>query len=284
MSILNALTIDVEDYFHSDAVSHAVPREFWEQMPSRLEPNVERILDLLARNDIRATFFFVGWIAERHPNLVALVHQLGHEVGCHSYWHRPVYWLSPDQFREDTHRARSVIEDSTGAPVYGYRAPMNSISPEVDWAFEVLAEMGFTYDASVNPCERRLYPTADAWRFPYTVASDALLELPNTTLRWATTVVPVSSGACLRRMPYAYVAHSIRQLNKLKHPAIVQLEPCDLDPDQPRLPVPFFTALKQYSGLRRTEARLERLLKEFKLGPMSQAFDTHFASLEALAC
>lgn len=281
--MLNAITVDVEDYFHSDGVAPVVPREFWEHMPSRVEQNTERLLELFARHNVRGTFFFLGWVAEHYPNLVALVHELGHELGCHSYWHRPVFWVSPEQFREDTYRARSVIEDAAGAPVYGYRAPHFSITPEVDWAFEVLADLGFTYDSSVDPVAKRCYPDQDAWRLPYTVASGALLELPVSTCRVGHKMFPVASGTCIRLMPYSYVASGIRRMNAIEGlPAIIHIQPSDSDPEQPRLPLGVLRSVRQYTGLSRTENKLERLLDEFRLGPLGQAFDPHFATLTEL--
>lgn len=281
--MLNAITVDIEDYFHSDAISPVVPREFWEQMPSRVEQNTEKLLEIFARLNVRATFFVLGWVAERHPNLVSLVHELGHELGCHSYWHRPTNWLSAEQFREDTYRARSEIENAAGAPVYGYRAPHFSITPQVDWAFEVLADLGFTYDSSVNPVDRRAYPDPDAWRLPYTVAGGALLEIPVTTWRVGQTILPVGSGACLRVLPYSYLAGGIRRMNQEEcTPAILHLEPSDFDPGQPRLPIRGLKRFRQYAGLARTDQRLERLLGEFRMGPLGQAFDPHFATLGEL--
>jgi polysaccharide deacetylase family protein (PEP-CTERM system associated) len=281
--MLNALTIDVEDFFHAEPVSRVVPREMWETMPSRVEQNMERVFDILARHNVRATMFFVGWIAERHSHLVELAHQLGHEIGCHSYWHRPVNWLTPDQFREDTYRARSIIEDAASAPVYGYRAPFYSITQDVDWAFEVLSDLGFTYDSSLYPVGRQAYVDEVDLRFAHKVAFGTLLEVPVTTMRIGRTNLPLGTGTCLRTMPYWYVASEIRKMNEQdKLPATISLQPCDVDTRQPRLPLAMGAKVRQYHGLDSMGKKLEMLLKDFEMAPLSQVFEAHFSTLNSL--
>lgn len=270
---VNVLTVDVEDYFHTEALALAVPRKNWDQMPTRVVGNTQRLLELLAGRNVRATFFILGWVAERFPKLVREISQLGHEVGCHSYWHRPIYQLSPAEFRADTQQAKRAIEDAAGVPVCGYRAPSFSLVPGTEWASEILVELGFSYDSSVHPIRHDLYGNHTAPRQPHRIASGALLELPVATLRFGGTNLPVGGGGYLRLLPYAYTRWGLTQLNQREGlRAVVYLHPWEIDPRQPRVRASWKSRLRQYTALGRNEEKVERLLRDFRFAPIREAF------------
>ena len=211
--ITHILSVDVEDYFQVEAFAGSVSRESWNEWPSRVVSNTQRVLDLFDEYNAKATFFFVGWVAEHFPHLVREVQSRGHELACHSYWHRTVYSLSPDEFRTDTRQAKRVIEDAAGAAVRGYRAPSWSITKSCLWALDILAEEGFTYDSSIYPIHHDLYGVPGAKRFPYTHACGnglALREFPPATLRFAGTNFPVAGGGYLRIFPSAFTERAFR--------------------------------------------------------------------------
>jgi polysaccharide deacetylase family protein (PEP-CTERM system associated) len=272
-NVVNAFSVDVEDYFHTEAMTSAVAREQWNLMPSRVQGNTQRLFEILGKHNVRATFFFLGWVAEHFPPLVREAVQLGHEVACHSYWHRPVYRLSPNEFREDTRRAKAAIEDAASVPVRGYRAPSFSLVEGTHWAFDVLAELGFTFDSSVHPIRHDLYGSPGAPRVPHRVGKGAILELPIATIRIRKNNFPVGGGGYLRLLPYAYMRWGLSRLNTLdQQPAVVYLHPWELDPNQPRLAVGPKARLRQYSGLASAERKLDLLLKNFHFATISDVF------------
>ncbi|MFQ5777809.1 MAG: XrtA system polysaccharide deacetylase, partial [Terriglobia bacterium] len=271
--MLNALTVDVEDYFHTEAMSAAVRRQDWDRMPSRVQVNTHRVFELLARHNVRATFFFLGWVAERFPGLVVEAARLGHEIGCHSYWHRPVYRLSPAEFRQDTKRAKAVIEEAAGVQVRGYRAPSFSLVLGTEWAAEILAELGFAYDSSVHPIRHDLYSNPQAPRFLHWIANGTLLELPVATAALYGHTLPLGGGGYLRVFPYPYLRWGLRQINETEHnPAIVYVHPWEFDPNQPRLAVSLKSRLRQYTNLKGTARKMARLLADFDFGTIGEAF------------
>ena len=266
MSLTNAISVDVEDYFQTEAMSSVAPRKHWNSFPSRVESSTRGLLDLFARFDIKATFFFMGWVAERFPGLVRETDSLGHEVGCHSYWHHPVFRLTSKEFREDTRRAKQAIENATGKSIAGYRAPNFSINNSTPWAYAILEELGFEYDSSVYPVRHSLYGNHSARRYPYRVGT-RLMELPLATWRVFNHNLPVAGGAYLRILPYALVKYGVRAINKdEKMPAVLYLHPWEVDPGQPRLPALWKSRMRQYIGLNGMKARLERLLMQYELG------------------
>ena len=266
MTPVNALSIDVEDYFQTEAMSAVAPRERWNGFDCHVEANTNALFELFAKYNVRATFFFLGWVAERYPALVRQAADLGHEIGCHSYWHRAVFRLTPAEFREDTFRAKRLIEDASGAPVYGYRAPCFSITQAVPWAYGILEELGFAYDSSVNPIHHGFYGNASASREPFRVGRN-LIELPVATWRVLGQNLPVAGGAYLRILPYALMRAGLRSINQDEHrPAVLYLHPWEIDPSQPRLQVSAKSRLRQYTGLAGMKAKLERLLQQFKVG------------------
>jgi polysaccharide deacetylase family protein (PEP-CTERM system associated) len=276
---LNSFTVDVEDYFQTAAMASAIPLEQWDRMPSRVVQNTERIFELLASRGIRGTFFFVGWVAERFPDLVRQAARLGHELGCHSYWHRLVYRLNPEEFREDTKRAKSAIEDAAGIPVLGYRAPNFSMVKDTEWAQEILAELGFTYDSSVCPVHHDLYNNPNAPRLPHRIAGGALEELPVATIALAGWNFPVGGGGYLRILPYSYTRMGLLHLNSTEcFRAIVYVHPWELDPEQPRIAVRLRSRLRQYTGLSTTARKLQRLLSDFRFAPIAETFAAEVAN------
>jgi polysaccharide deacetylase family protein (PEP-CTERM system associated) len=266
--ITHILSVDVEDYFQVEAFAGSVSRESWKQWPSRVAANTQRVLDLFDEYNAKATFFFVGWVAEQFPHLVREVQSRGHELACHSYWHRTVYSLSPDEFRADTRQAKRVIEDAAGAAVRGYRAPSWSITKSCLWALDILAEEGFAYDSSIYPIHHDLYGVPGAKRFPYTHACGNGLELrefPPATLRLAGTNFPVAGGGYLRIFPSAFTEHAFRTFEKnYRERVVVYLHPWELDPDQPRIHGPLKSRLRHYTSLRRMENKLSAILSRHK--------------------
>jgi polysaccharide deacetylase family protein (PEP-CTERM system associated) len=258
------LSVDVEDYFQVEAFAGSVGRDSWNRWPSRVVANMQRVLDLFDEYNAKATFFFVGWVAEHFPHLVRDVQSRGHELACHSYWHRTVYSLSPDEFRTDTRQAKKVIEDAAGVEVRGYRAPSWSITNSCLWALDILAEEGFTYDSSIYPIHHDLYGVPGAKRFPYTHTCGNGLELrefPPATLRFAGANFPVAGGGYLRIFPSAFTEHAFRIFEKnYREQVVVYLHPWELDPEQPRIHGPLKSRLRHYTSLGRMRDKVSAVL------------------------
>jgi len=270
-SIVDALTIDVEDYFHASALAPLVSHDSWDRRESRVCRNTERILRLLDDSRTQATFFVLGWVAERCPALVRAIDSLGHEVASHSHQHRLVYDMTPDEFREDLCRSKHVLEDLTGKSVLGYRAPSFSVTTRSIWAIDVLLEEGFQYDSSIFPIWHDRYGIPSAPRYPHVIErpSGRLAEAPPSTIRIMGTNLPIAGGGYLRQLPYAWTRYGISRLHRADHcPAIVYVHPWEIDPEQPRLPAPLLTRLRHYRNLHTTEARLRALLGEFCFAPL----------------
>ncbi len=260
----NILSIDVEDYFHVEAFAGVVKRSDWDSYSCRVETNTLRLLDILDQHNAQATFFILGWVAERYPRLVQEIVRRGHEPACHSYWHRLIYSLDPEEFRRDTARAKDVIEQAGATPVYGYRAPSYSITLQSLWALDILAEMGFTYDSSIFPIRHDVYGIAGAPRFPFRIetAGSSLMEYPITTFRWLGSAnLPVGGGGYLRMLPSFYTNFGIRRAHNESLPLIVYLHPWEIDPEQPRIAAPLKSRIRHYTNLRKMESRLSDLLQ-----------------------
>jgi polysaccharide deacetylase family protein (PEP-CTERM system associated) len=270
------LSVDVEDYFQVEAFAGQVARESWDRWPSRVVANTQRVLDLFDAYQAKATFFFVGWVAARFPYLVREVQSRGHELACHSYWHRTVYSLTPQEFREDTRQAKRVIEDAAGTAVHGYRAPSWSITKQSVWALDILAEEGFTYDSSIYPIHHDLYGVPEAKRFPYTHQCGNGLELrefPPATLRLLATNFPVAGGGYLRIFPSAYTEVAFRKFESLGERVVVYLHPWELDPEQPRIRGPLKSRLRHYTNLGRMEARIKAVLQRHQFVPFRDVLE-----------
>ena len=272
-AITNALTIDVEDYFQVSAFAPYIRREDWAARECRIERNVGRILELLAERGIHATFFTLGWIAERYPQLVRQIVEAGHEVASHGYGHERASDMSPKDFSADIVRAKSLLEDLSGQAVLGYRAPSFSIGLSNLWAFDALARAGYRYSSSIYPIKHDHYGMPDSPRFAYRVGA-GLLEIPVTTLRVGKRNLPSSGGGYFRLLPYAVSRWMLSRVNRQdREPAIFYFHPWELDPGQPRIAgINVKTRFRHYVNIGRTENRLKQLLQDFRWGRMDQIF------------
>jgi polysaccharide deacetylase family protein (PEP-CTERM system associated) len=269
----NALSVDVEDYFQVSALAPHVPRDEWDRMPCRVERNVERILELFAETGARATFFTLGWVAERYPALVTRIAAAGHEVASHGYAHHRATHQSRAEFYEDVRNAKLILEDILGTEVRGYRAPSFSIGHANLWAFDCILEAGYRYSSSVYPIRHDHYGMPDASRFPFEPLP-GLLEIPLTTARLAGMNVPAAGGGYFRLLPYAVSRALIRRVNTLDaQPALFYFHPWELDPEQPRIPgTRLKTRFRHYLNLEHMEARLQRLLGDFAWRRVDEVF------------
>lgn len=272
-SMINALTIDVEEYFHPNAMDDAILPAQWDALPHRVEPNTHHILDLLSEHGVRATFFVLGWVAERWPLLVREIARRGHEVASHGHAHRLVYKQGPAEFRADVARSKRVLEDCLGAPVAGFRAASYSIISSTTWALDILIEEGFEYDSSISPIRHDIYGMPGFSRFPVRLRCPAgeILEIPPSTVRLLGWNCPVAGGGYFRLLPYAVTRWSFRRIARHDGwPAMVYLHPWEFDVDQPRLRAKAISRFRQYTNLRKTEPRLRRLLREFDFAPICE--------------
>ncbi len=271
-AIVNAMSVDVEDYFQVSAFDGLVSRGSWDQFESRVVANTRRMLDLFAEVGTKGTFFVLGWVADRHPSLVRDIAAGGHEIASHGYHHQLAYLLTPQQFREDVRRAKATLEATSGEAVLGYRAPSYSIVKANLWALDVLIEEGYAYDASIFPIRHDRYGIPDAQRHAHLLEREAgaLLEFPPSTVRIGGVNLPVGGGGYFRLLPYGWTRWGISRVNGEGKPAMFYLHPWEIDPDQPRLAVGALTRVRHYGGLASTEQRLRRLLREFRFGPVSQ--------------
>ena len=274
IALINALTIDVEDYFQVSAFDGHVRRDAWEKMPSRIERNVEQLLQLLDDRRARATFFTLGWIAERHPSLVRRIVGQGHELASHGYGHRRASDLDHTAFSHDIRHAKSLLGDIAGTAVIGYRAPSFSIGKSNLWAFDCIAAAGYRYSSSIYPVQHDHYGMPDAPRFPYRVR-DGLLEIPVTTTRLFGRNLPAGGGGYFRLAPYHVSRWAIARVNRQEQrPAIFYFHPWEIDPEQPRVGgVGLKTRFRHYLNLHRTKARLTRLLTDFEWDRVDRVFD-----------
>ena len=279
-SIANVMSIDVEDYFQVSAFEGVVPRDRWDSCESRVVASTSRLLDLFAEYHVHGTFFVLGWVAERHPALIRRIADLGHELASHSYWHRLVYDLTPDTFREDLARARDVIQQAAGVAVRGFRAPSYSVVERSLWALDVLVEEGYAYDASIFPIRHDRYGIPKAPRHAYRVASGSrsLLEVPGSTALIGSVRVPIGGGY-FRLLPYATTRWAISTINRTEQrPAVFYLHPWEIDPDQPRLQAGRVTSWRHYNGIDEAEARLRRLLTDFRWDRLDRVMPTSEAA------
>mgnify|MGYP006271562221 CR=1 FL=1 len=270
----NAMTVDVEDYFQVSAFEAHVDRDSWARTAPRVEANVERILDLFDRHAVQGTFFTLGWIAERHPDVVRRIVAAGHELASHGWDHTRVTELTPDAFREDVGRTRTLLEDVGGVSVIGYRAPSYSINAGNLWAHELLAETGYAYSSSIAPLRHDLYGMPEAPRFPFMSAGGRLQEIPVTTVPVAGRNINVGGGGWFRLYPYAFSRWALRRVNERDgESAHFYFHPWEIDPAQPRIDgVGLKTRVRHYLNLGRMEQRLERLLADFSWGRMDEVF------------
>ena len=272
-AVVNALTIDVEDYFQVSAFAPYIPRDEWDTRECRVERNVGRILELLAERDVKATFFTLGWVAERYPQLVKRIVQGGHELASHGYGHERASDLDEAAFTEDITRAKAILEDLGGRPVLGYRAPSFSIGRGNLWAFDALARAGYRYSSSIYPIAHDHYGMPDSPRFAYRLAN-GLLEVPVTTLRVGGRNLPSSGGGYFRLLPYAVSRWMIGRVNRTdQEAAVFYFHPWEIDASQPRIDgIDAKTRFRHYVNIPRMEGRLQALLRDFRWGRMDQIF------------
>ncbi len=268
--IKNYLTVDVEDYFQVAAFEDIISPSAWDSMEQRVEQNTGRILEILARYDIKATFFIVGWTAERFPVLVRKIKAAGHDIGCHSYLHRKIYDLKPEEFREDTQRAKEILEDITGEEIIGYRAPSYSITRKSLWALDILEELGFRYDSSIFPILHDNYGIPDAPRYEYKLPDHDMMEYPISTALFFGRKIPIAGGGYFRLFPYWFTRMALKKINNQeKKPFIFYLHPWEVDSAQPRMQhARVLSRFRHYNNLAKTEKRFATLLEEFEFEPI----------------
>ena len=272
-ALMNALTVDVEDYFQVSAMAPHIARDSWDAQPCRVERNVQRLLAMFAQHGAHATFFTLGWVAERYPQLVRDVVAGGHELASHGYGHLRASDQSQVDFAQDVRRAKALLEDIGGQEVQGYRAPSFSIGHGNAWAFDVLLDAGYRYSSSVYPVQHDHYGMPDAPRFPY-AARPGLTEIPITTTRVLGRNIPAGGGGYFRLAPYRLSRWALRRVNAIdRRPAIFYMHPWEIDPGQPRIAgTDLKTRFRHYVNLSRTESRLGQLLQDFKWGRVDEVF------------
>jgi len=270
--MVNAMTVDVEDYFQVSAFDAVVSRDAWAGMESRVVANTGRLLDLFDEYEVRSTFFVLGWVAERHPALVRAIVARGHELASHGYAHRLVYSQTPAEFREDVRRAKGLLENAGGVAVHGYRAPSFSVTSRSLWALDVLLEEQYRYDASIFPIRHDRYGIPDAPRWPHAIERPAgrVYEVPGSTVRLGGTNLPVAGGGYFRILPYAWTRFGISRVNRAeRQPVVFYLHPWEIDADQPRLSAGVLSRFRHYRNLHKTESRLRRLMRDFTFAPIA---------------
>jgi polysaccharide deacetylase family protein (PEP-CTERM system associated) len=270
-SMKNALSIDLEEYFQIHVLSGIINPDSWASFPSCVEQNSLRILRLLEEHGVKATFFCLGWIAEHHKNLIRLIHEKGHEVACHGYSHQAIYRQDIGRFRDDVSRAKTILEDITGEPVIGYRAPTYSITVKTLWALDILENLGFRYDSSIFPIYHDNYGIPDAPRFPYHIPNSSLVEFPISTLKIGPLNLPISGGGYFRLIPYKLISGGFRHLNARDKPFIFYIHPWEMNPEIPKIKgMNTFSRFRTYTGIQSAFNKFSHLLKDFTFAPVHE--------------
>lgn len=275
--MVHHLTVDVEEYFHPTAMARHYPMSGWDDLERRSPRVIADLLDFLDERAVSGTFFVLGWLAEKEPAMVREIHRRGHEVGSHGYEHELLARSGPDGFRRSVRRSKRVLEDVTGGPVEGYRAPSFSIVPGLEWAFDILIEESYTYDASLFPITQHpTYGYPDAPKRPHWIVREGgtLAEFPATTARIAGARVPASGGAYFRLLPYGLVRSGMRQAAARGVPGMFYIHPWELDSWKPVVDAPWIQRIRTFAGQDRTWSRMDRLLREFRFGPIRGTLKT----------
>lgn len=276
---LNAMTVDVEDYFHVSALAEVISRKDWDKMEYRCERSTERLLELFRDQGVRATFFVLGWVAERSPSLVRSIFAAGHEVACHGLTHELVYRQTPEVFREETARSKQLLEDTIGAPVLGYRAASYSITAASLWAIDILCELGFRYDSSIFPIAHDRYGIPGASRQPgvlHAKSGRTIVEFPLSTKKVLGQTIPVAGGGYFRLLPYWFTKWALGSINRKDGvPFIFYLHPWEIDPEQPRFNASWLSRFRHYTNLDVCEARLRQLVRDFRFTTVREVLSPH---------
>jgi polysaccharide deacetylase family protein (PEP-CTERM system associated) len=274
--ILNGISFDVEDWFQVENLKEVISFNDWGRCELRVFQNTKKVLRLLEHYKTHATFFILGWIAEKCPSLIKEIAASGHEIASHGYGHELVYKLTQEEFYSDVQRSREILESITARPVLGYRAPSFSITPKSVWALDVLKSLGFAYDSSIFPTSfHNRYGFNGTSSFPFRF-ENGLVEIPLSTYRFLKANFPLAGGGYFRLFPYFYFQHFFRRLNNQRKPIVFYLHPWELDPGQPRMDVRLNYRLRHYINLEKTEKHLENLLKEFKFVPLKVLVGHYF--------
>ena len=284
---IHALSFDVEEHFQVAAFWSEDRRRGWDQYESRVGRNVDKILSLLSRHEIHATFFVLGWVALKHPKLVEAIAGAGHEIASHGFGHEMITSQQPGQFREDVRKSKQILESVIGKPIHGYRAPSFTITPRTQWALPILVEEGYLYDSSIFPVQHDRYgmPGANPWCHQIETASGPLWEVPPSTIQMGPVRLPIAGGGYFRLYPYPLLRGLLNRAAAQGHPLVMYLHPWELDPDQPRMEGSLVSRFRHYLNLGKTEARLHQLVKDFRFAPLRQAVEAvgkACASKEAL--
>ena len=269
MPVRNALTVDVEDYFQVSAFANSIDRNDWGNHNLRVEKNTHKLLDLFDENQITATFFVLGWVAERTKKLVLEIADRGHEIACHGYSHQLVYNQTPKEFQQETVKAKEILEDIIQQQVRGYRAASYSITEKSQWALDILADCGFVYDSSIFPVRHDRYGMPDTPEHPYqltTPAGNSIIEFPLSTAKIFNYRLPVAGGGYFRLYPYWLSKMGLQQINRQQRPFIFYLHPWEIDPEQPKISASWFSRFRHYNNLDKCESRLRQLMTDFEFG------------------
>jgi polysaccharide deacetylase family protein (PEP-CTERM system associated) len=276
MTLKNAMTVDVEDYFHVAAFEKSINPKEWSNYESRVETNTARLLELFNQNEIKATFFILGWVAERNPELVAAIAKEGHEIACHGYSHQLVYKQSPDIFREETRKAKNILEAIVQQPVKGYRAASYSITNNSKWAIDILIDLGFEYDSSIFPVHHDKYGMPGTPRFPYQLTTESgksIIEYPISTISLFKYIMPMAGGGYFRLYPYWLSKFGFKKIRNNGTPFVFYLHPWEIDPQQPRIRASLLSRFRHYNNLDKMEMRLQKLITDFEFTTMSEVLE-----------
>ena len=274
MTVTNAISIDVEDYFQVSAFENSIDRKNWDSLEHRVSKNMDKVFEVLSDTHVQATFFILGWVAERYPEMVKKITKNGHEIASHGYGHQRVSDLTRKEFKEDVTRAKGILEDISGIQIQGYRAPSYSIGKNNIWALEVLADTGHQYSSSIYPIKHDHYGYPEAPRFVFKDENTGLIEIPITTMKLFSRLYPAGGGGFFRFYPYSFSKWAINRVNQVdKQPSVFYFHPWELDPDQPRqVNISRKSKFRHYLNLNKTEPRLRQLLTDFKWGKVYDVF------------